>query len=99
MSCQECDRGSIDESDGNLVVHRRVGFYYRACAWHGDSIVHKEQVRDHGHEDKIALEIDRRGRSLRLGAGKERHMDTEWLLVDEVFFDLMTKFSDGTNTK
>ena len=75
----------------------------------------KSMALDYGITRKIILETDSvagRGMSLRLGAGKVRHVETQWLWVQGVFHrreaeirkipsikngaDLMTKFLDGT---
>jgi hypothetical protein len=74
----------------------------------------KSMAKDFGVELELQLETDSsaaRGMSLRLGAGKVRHIDTQWLWVQGVFnrkeavikkipgatndADLMTKYLDG----
>ena len=48
----------------------------------------KSMARDYGYELNVALETDSvsgRGMSLRLGAGKVRHVDTQWLSMQGVF--------------
>ena len=75
----------------------------------------KSMALDYGVVVKIVTETDSvagRGMSLRLGAGKVRHVETQWLWVQGVFHrkeatirkipgvtneaDLMTKFLDGS---
>ena len=48
----------------------------------------KSMAGDYGNEVKVALETDSvsgSGMSLRLGAGKVRHVDTQWLWAQGVF--------------
>ena len=75
----------------------------------------KSIALDYGVVVKLVIETDLvagRGMSLRLGAGKVRHVETQWLWVQGVFHrkeatirkipgatneaDLMTKFLDGS---
>ena len=76
----------------------------------------KSLAKDYGLAVTVAIETDSvagRGMALRLGAGKVRHIDTQWLWVQGVFHfkeatikkipgienegDLMTKYLDKNN--
>jgi hypothetical protein len=78
----------------------------------------KSMAKDFGLEMKLQLETDSvagRGMALRLGAGKVRHIDAQWLWVQGIFnrreavikkipgvtndADLLTKFLDGVKIK
>lgn len=57
----------------------------------------KSIAKDYGIHVKVGIETDfaaGRGLSLRLGAGKVRHVDTQWLWIQVAFHGKETTFND-----